>query len=533
MSRIFLTSVDLNKNELLSAKLQTLATASAPTSPVQGQVYYDSDKKTIGFYETTGTAWRYAAVSGQIVNADIASGAAIAYGKLNLSASIVNADVASAAAIAYSKLSLSNSIVNADISTSAAIVYSKLSLGNSIVNADVSTSAAIVYSKLSLGNSIVAGDIAASLKPSGTASTGTEALRAIGTTASTAMAGNTTLNAIATPTANVAMGGFNITGLADPVNATDAANKQYVDAARTGLDTKASVRLASITALTGVTYTAAGGTSTRGQITSAPNTLDGTNLAQGDRVLIKDTAGLAGAATAAANGIWVVTTLGTGATGVWDRATDFDTDAEVTSGAYVWVEEGTQADTAWVLTTSNPIVIGGASGTSLTWVMFSSAGSLIAGAGLTKTGNAIDAVGTTNRIFVDTNSIDISVSYVGQTSITTLGNVTSGTWSANAVAVLYGGTGSTTAAGARTNLGATTKYSVNNTSGNSSFSSPTVTWTVTHSLNTLDVIVQMHQVSDGQVVEPTITKTSVNVVTLTWNAGSLPADNTYRCVVIG
>lgn len=532
MARIFLTSIDLNKNELVSAKIQTLATASAPVSPVQGQVYYDSTLKTLGLWETSGTpAWRYAAISGAIVNADIASGAAIAYAKLNLSSSIVNADVAAGAAIAYSKLALSGAIVNADVSSSAAIVYSKLSLSNSIVNADVSTSAAIAYSKLNLATSIVAGDISATLKPSGTASTGTEALRAIGTTASTAMAGNTTLNNIATPTANVAMGGFNITGLADPTNATDAANKQYVDAARSGLDTKQSARLASISALTSVTYNTTGGTSTRGQITSAPNALDGTNLAQGDRVLIKD--GVGAGSSAAGNGIWVVTTLGTGSNGVWDRATDFDSDTEVTAGAYVWVEEGTQADTAWVMITNNPITIGGASGTSLSWVLFSSAGNLIAGDGLTKSGNAINAVGTTNRISVAADAIDISVSYVGQTSITTLGNVTSGTWSANAVAVLYGGTGATDAATARANLGTTGKYSVNNLSSNSSFSSPTVTWTVTHNLGTKDVHVQMRQVSDDQVVEPTIVMTSTNVVTLTWNAGSLPADNTYRAVVIG
>jgi len=230
----------------------------------------------------------------------------------------------------------------------------------------------------------------------------------------------------------------------------------------------------------------------------------------------------------------VVTTLGTGSNGVWDRASDFDADAEVTAGAYVWVEDGnTYVDSAWVLTTNNPIVIGGASGTALTWVLFSSAGSLIAGNGLTKTGNSIDVVGTTNRISVAADAIDISASYVGQTSITTLGNVTSGTWSATAVAVLNGGTGATDAANARANLSATGKFSLSNLSTNSSFSTPTVTMTVTHNLNTTDVHVQMRQNSDGQVVEPTIVVTSANVVTVSWNAASLTADNTYRVVVIG
>jgi hypothetical protein len=52
------------------------------------------------------------------------------------------------------------------------------------------------------------------------------------------------------------------------------------------------------------------------------------------RILVKDHT------NPAANGIYVVTTVGTGATGVWDRATDFDDDAEVTANAFTFVEEG-------------------------------------------------------------------------------------------------------------------------------------------------------------------------------------------------
>lgn len=62
-----------------------------------------------------------------IVNADIAGGAAIAYAKLNLAAAIQNSDLAGG--ITYSKLSLSGGIVNGDISNTAAIATSKLALG--------------------------------------------------------------------------------------------------------------------------------------------------------------------------------------------------------------------------------------------------------------------------------------------------------------------------------------------------------------------------------------------------------------------
>lgn len=54
-------------------------------------------------------------VDGEIVNADVAALAAIAYSKLNLAGGIVNADVNAAAAIAYSKLNLATSIATGDL----------------------------------------------------------------------------------------------------------------------------------------------------------------------------------------------------------------------------------------------------------------------------------------------------------------------------------------------------------------------------------------------------------------------------------
>ena len=86
--------------------------------------------------------------SSALVNADVDAAAAIAYSKLALTGSIVNADVSSSAAIAYSKLALTGEIVNADVSSSAAIAYSKLALAGSLVNADVAANAAIAGTKI-------------------------------------------------------------------------------------------------------------------------------------------------------------------------------------------------------------------------------------------------------------------------------------------------------------------------------------------------------------------------------------------------
>lgn len=48
--------------------------------------------------------------------------------------------------------------------------------------------------------------------------------------------------------------------------------------------------------------------------------------------------------------------------------------------------------------------------------------------------------GTTNRITVTGTVIDISASYIGQSSITTLGTITTGTWNATKISEIYGGT---------------------------------------------------------------------------------------------
>ena len=99
----------------------------------------------------------------------------------------------------------------------------------------------------------------------------------------------------------------------------------------------------------------------------------------------------------------------------------------------------------------------------LTWVANTHASgtvtSVTAGAGMTQSGTStvnptLDVVGTADRITASADAIDIASTYVGQTSITTLGTVATGTWEGTTVAVAQGGTGATTAGAALTALGA-------------------------------------------------------------------------------
>jgi phage-related tail fiber protein len=221
----------------------------------------------------------------------------------------------------------------------------------------------------------------------------------------------TKLNAFAAPNGPINLNDNRITNLADPVNGMDAANKNYVDSAVQGLDPKQAVRVAT--------------TSNISQL-SGKMTIDGIDLAVGDRVLVKDQS------TKNQNGIYVVSD------GSWTRSLDADTWNELVN-AYCFVEEGnTNADLGFVCTADPG---GTLTQTDVTWINFSGVGSTVAGDGLSRSGNTMSVVGTKDRITVSSSGVDIASTYAGQTSIVTLGTITKGTWNGTAVDMVHGGTG--------------------------------------------------------------------------------------------
>jgi hypothetical protein len=287
------------------------------------------------------------------------------------------------------------------------------------------------------------------------------------------------------PTASVDMNGQRIINLGTPTGPSDAATKAYADSVATGLDVKDAVRVASTANIN----------------TAAPGAaIDGVTLANGDRVLLKNQT------TASQNGIYVFN----GAAAAMTRSTDADTSAKVTSGLFVLTVAGsTLSGTGWILTTPDPIVL---NTTALTFAQFSA---------------STTYTGTTNRVTVTGTVIDIAATYTGQTSITTLGSVTTGTWQGTTIGVFYGGTGATSASQARSNLGVPGKYAETITGDGT-----TTAFTITHNLATNFLSVAVFEVAGGAQVYPDVVRLSTSAVRLDFSPAPANAAG-FDVVVIG
>lgn len=471
----FVQAIRLNKLPVVGLVPETSGTA--PSSPVTGQLWTDTSTSPDVVRYWDGAAWQpwliIGTASGQVPDASLV------LLKANNLSDLGNATTA------RTNLGLGTAATQNKVAAGSAGVLD--ATDPTTTNQRVPTDASVTGGTAGAGvkiaaATITAANLAASLFDQ---AAGTSSLRQLSITSTTAaIPGGTTVNSIAAAnamTGALAMNNQKITGLGAPTAASDAARLVDVQGAAAGLDAQPSVRVAStanVPVATGLT---------NGQV------VDGVTLVTGDRVLLKNQT------TTSENGTYVVP-----ASGAASRTTD-----NISANTFWFTEEGTtNADTQWVVTTNNPITVGST------------------GLVVTQFGAGTNYVGTSNHVTVTGNTIDISASYSGQASITTLGTVATGTWQATAVGILYGGTGATTAAGARTNLGvAQAGYAV--TLGAVTAGTP---YTVTHNLGTQDVIAQVRDASTNEYVYADVINASTNTVTVT--TGISYGANALRIVVL-
>ena len=164
------------------------------------------------------------------------------------------------------------------------------------------------------------------------------------------------------------LGNMNV---ATPTLDDHAANKAYVDSVAQGLDVKDSVRAAS----TGDV-----------NVGTPASTMDGVNLVDGDRVLLKNQT------TASQNGIYVYASTGL------TRAIDMDAAGEFV-GAFFFVEEGTvNSDQGYVMSANGTINVGT---TDIEFTKFTGTGQITAGDALSKNGNTLNVNVDGTYIMVD------------------------------------------------------------------------------------------------------------------------------------
>ena len=363
---------------------------------------------------------------------------AVSTGTITISgedASTTNKGVASFNSASFDVASGAVSIKNAGV-TNTQLVNSDVTIGTSTVSLGGTITSVLGLTELSVDNLNINGNEIQSTNANG----------------------NIVLNPNGTGQVDVASS--RIINLLEPVNPSDAATKNYVDNAVTGLTWKVAVNLLvnSNIALTGNTNTLS---------IDGHSTL--TSVHSGYRLL------LVNQNSSTDNGIYVYNDNGT--TYSLTRSTDADTYQELI-GASVWVIEGTTyASTGW--TQSNQYLSGF---TGQNWVQFSGAGaytagpglgqsgteffvqvatnggieivsdelrlkSTVAGAGLNYTNGVLDVNVDSTTLEIVSDTLRISQGYTGQSSITTLGTITTGTWNGNLITTTYGGTGFSSYAG--------------------------------------------------------------------------------------
>jgi len=533
MARKYLVPIDLTKQELQNARIQNLA--SAPASPVAGQIYFNTSDNTLYFY--SGTDW----VAAKTNPYSYGSGAST-----NISITGTAAD------------GTSTSLARADHSHGGpgfGNVVTETSYGQSSSNGDATTVARSNHTHGTPAHTDTehAGiHLNALSGPTADVSFNSKKITSLADPSSAQDAATKNyvdgrkVTDLTAPTSAFSMNSQKITNLTTPTSDYDAANKLYVDQAVQGLSWKEAVHLfaASNIALSGSSGTL---------VIDSHSALDSGD--NGYRLL------LTGQSTGSQNGIYVYNDAGSGYT--LTRATDGDAYEELV-GATVFVQEGTlYGQTSWVQT--NHYLT---SFSSQSWVQFSGAGTYTASNGVVldvkdfkfapKTDGGL-ATGTSGGyVKLPTNSglgttsdglavgagtgITVSGGTVAltNTSVTVNGNSVSlggsTTVTANTTNALTAGTGLALDSGTTFNGSSAKTLNIDTTvvarKYSTALTGSATSYTVTHNLGTRDVTVSVRETGSPYAkVEPDIAMATTNTVTISF--ATAPTSDQYTVTVIG
>ena len=520
MAQKFLTPIDLTKLELQNARIQNLA--SAPGSPVEGLIYFDTTLHQFGCYQNS--VWVYlgsgggtvTAVSVATANGFAGTSSGGSTPSLTLTTTISgllkgNGTAISAATAgtdyvipsgSVATLTTPRAIYGNNFDGSAALTQIIASTfggtGNGFTKFSGPASTEKTFTLPNASDTLVAYGTAGSF-------TAAQTFGAAGNVGKLIIAGNTSgstiLNASATASGTLTLPAATDTLVGKAT--TDTLTNKTFDANGTGntisnietadfaanvIDTDVTLaansdtRIASQKAIKtyvdtlyqGIIWKASvrAATTVTGTLATAyanGQVIDGVTLVTGDRILIKDQS------AGAENGIYTVN-----ASGAPTRATDADTAAEIKQAA-VFVQEGTvNADNAFVLSNNGTITLGT---TALVFVTFSSAtvpaaSTTVAGKVQLADATAAEAKSSTSLALTPASVINFPIK-----KLFTIGD------------------------GSSTSL------------------------TCTHNLGTKDVMVQIRDASTDAVVIADIVNTSTTVTTITFAVA--PASNAYKVVIIG
>lgn len=528
MARLFVTSINLNKNELQNARIQNLS--SAPSTPVSGQIYYDTSTNILYFYN--GTSWIPASGSAEVIQDEInntlqaGEGIDLTYndgaGTLTIDAEVAthaNLGVASfndtdftvtAGAVTLNAervedivggmvstntetlISVSYDDTNGKLNFAATDQFAANTTSNLAEGTNLYYTAERVQDEIS--TAIVAGTGLDSTYNDGAGTLTLDIDSTVTTNSGSQTLTNKTLGASTALGANLDAGTYKITNLGTPTSSADAATKAYVDSVAEGLHVHEAAKVYVGTNITIATALEAG------------DVVDGVTLTAGMRVLVN------GQTTQSENGIYVVQSSGGPL-----RAADFDTPTEVKSGDFIFVSSGSSyGNTGWVQTLT-PATIGT---DPISFTQFSGAGTYTAGAGLTLTGTVFSADVT------PTSGNPSLINSGGAVEVKT--DTTRGlSVDANGLGI-NAGTGLTFSSGA---LVFASGYGVRKYSADLGDASNT-SYTVTHSLGTKDITVHVYENgSPYSQVEADIEHTTTNAITVKF--ASAPSSNQYRVVIVG